>query len=137
ELLPEVQSKYNIRKDSYSRAIAGLSLGSQGAFTAAWEQPDLFSRVHIGVTSFSSSQWQPGLQDGANIFPFLIRKEPKKNLRIWLQDGCDDMETPNGSVPLQNLQVANSLKLKGYDFHLSFGVGGHHTAQASSEFPES
>ena len=137
ELMPEVQANFNIRNDAYSRAIAGLSSGAQGAFTAAWEQPEQFSRVLAWVTPFGASQWQPGVQDGANVFPFLIRREPKKNLRIWLQDGSDDLENPNGSVPFQNLQVANSLKLKEYDFHLSFGVGGHSPMQGSAEFPES
>ena len=137
ELLPEVESKYNIRKDSYSHAIAGLSSGAQGAFTAAWEQPDQFSRVLVWVTPFSSGRWQPGVRDSGNIYPFLIRKEPRKNLRIWMQDGCDDLENANGSVPLQNIQVANSLKLQGYDFHFSFEVGGHSPMQGSSELPES
>ncbi|MBV8818171.1 MAG: hypothetical protein JO022_07420 [Acidobacteriaceae bacterium] len=137
ELLPEVQSKYNIRKDAYSRAIAGLSSGALGAFTAAWEQPDQFSRVLVWVTPFTSGQWQPGVRDGGNIYSFKIRKEPKKNLRIWLEDGCDDLENANGSVPLENIAVANALKLQAYDFHLSFGVGGHSPMQGSAEFPES
>lgn len=137
ELLSEVESKYNIRKDSYSRAIAGLSSGAQGAFTAAWEQPDQFSRVLIWVTPFSSGQWRLDVRDGANIYPFLIRKTPRKNLRVWMQDGCDDLENANGSVPLQNIEVANSLKLRKYDFHFSFGVGGHSPMQGSSELPES
>jgi hypothetical protein len=77
------------------------------------------------------------VRDGGNIYPFKIRKEPKKNLRLWLQDGCDDAENANGSVPLQNIEVANSLKLQGYDFHFSFGVGGHSPMQGSSELPES
>jgi enterochelin esterase family protein len=137
EFLPEVQSKYNIRKDGYSRAISGLSSGALGAFTAAWEQPDQFSRVLIWVAPFTSGQWQPGVRDGGDIYPFRIRKEPKKNLRIWIQDGCDDAENANGSVPLQNIEVANSLKLQEYDFHFGFGVGGHSPMQGSSELPES
>jgi enterochelin esterase family protein len=137
EFLPEVQSKYNIRKDGYSRAISGLSSGALGAFTAAWEQPDQFSRVLIWVAPFTSGQWQPGVRDGGDIYPFRIRKEPKKNLRIWIQDGCDDAENVNGSVPLQNIEMANSLKLQAYDFHFSFGVGGHSPMQGSSELPES
>jgi enterochelin esterase-like enzyme len=137
ELLPEVEKTYNIRKDGYSRAIAGLSSGALGAFTAAWEQPDQFSRVLVWVTPFTSGQWQPGVRDGGNIYPFRIRKEPKKNLRLWMQDGCDDLEAVNGSVPLQNIAVANSLKLREYDFHLSFGVGGHSPMQGGSELPES
>lgn len=137
ELLTEVQSKYNIRKDGYSRAITGLSSGALGAFTAAWEQPDQFSRVLTWVAPFTSGQWQPGVRDGGNIYPFKIRKEPKRNLRLWIQDGCDDAENVNGSVPLQNIEVANSLKLRDYDFHFSFGVGGHSPTQGSSELPES
>jgi enterochelin esterase-like enzyme len=137
ELLPEVQAKYNIRADGYSRAISGLSSGALGAFNAAWEQSDQFSRVLTWVAPFTSGQWQPGVRDGGNIYPFRIRKEPKKNLRIWLEDGCDDAENVNGSVPLQNIEVANSLKLQGYDFHFSFGVGGHSPMQGSAELPES
>jgi enterochelin esterase-like enzyme len=114
ELLPEVEKTYNIRKDGYSRAIAGLSSGALGAFTAAWEQPDQFSRVLVWVTPFTSGQWQPGMRDGGNIYPFRIRKEPKKNLRLWIQHGCDDLEVVNGSVPLQNIAVATSLKLREY-----------------------
>ena len=34
ELLAEVQSKFNIRKDGYSRAISGLSSGGICAFNA-------------------------------------------------------------------------------------------------------
>jgi enterochelin esterase family protein len=33
--------------------------------------------------------------------------------------------------------MANSLKFKEYDFHFSFGVGGHSPMQGSSELPES
>lgn len=39
--------------------------------------------------------------------------------------------------PLQNLEMANSLKTRGYDFHLSFGPGTHHSADGSAEFPQS
>ena len=35
-----------------------------------------------------------------------------------------------------DIQLANSLKLKGYDFHFSFGGGSHHAALAASELPE-
>ena len=46
ELLPEVYKKYNIRKDGYSRGIAGYSSGGISSFTVAWFQPDQFSRVY-------------------------------------------------------------------------------------------
>jgi enterochelin esterase family protein len=32
--------------------------------------------------------------------------------------------------------MANSLKLREYDFHFSFGTGTHNHAQSNSEMPE-
>jgi enterochelin esterase-like enzyme len=136
ELLAEVSKHWNIRKDSYSRAIAGGSSGGICAFNAAWQQPDQFSRVLSRIGSFTSIQWHPGELDGGNVYPNKIRKEPKRNIRVWLQDGSEDLENQFGSWPLQNLQMANSLKLKEYDFHLAFGNGTHNGAHGNSELPD-
>jgi enterochelin esterase family protein len=67
-----------------------------------------------------------------------VRRTEKKNIRVWLQDGAEDQENPRaGSWPLANIHLANSLKLKGYDYHFSFGVGTHSQRQGSAELPES
>jgi len=92
--------------------------------------------VYTVVGSFVAIGWRPGEIDGGNVYPFKVRREPKRNLRVWLNDGSEDQETNPGSWPLQNIQLANSLKLKGYDFHFSFGGGSHHAALAASELPE-
>jgi enterochelin esterase family protein len=136
EILAEVQTKYNIRKDGYSRAIAGDSSGGICAFNVAWQQPDQFSRVLSRIGSFTSIQWQPGVLDGGNVYPNKIRKEPKRNIRVWLQDGSGDLENEHGSWPLQNIQMANSLKLKDYDFHLNFGTGTHNRNGGHAELAE-
>ena len=137
ELLPEVYAKYNIRTDAYSRAIGGVSSGGICAFNTAWFQPDQFSRVLSVIGSFTSIQWTPGKREGGETYPFRVRKEAVRNIRIWMQDGAEDLENDHGSWPLQNIQLANSLKMKGYDFHLSFGSGTHNPAHAWSELPKS
>jgi enterochelin esterase family protein len=136
EILAEVGQKYKIRPDGYSRAIAGNSSGGICAFNVAWHQPDQFSRVLSRIGSFTSIQWRPGQIDGGNVYPFKIRKEPKRNIRVWLQDGSEDLENSHGSWPLQNIQMANSLKMRGYDFHLSWGNGTHSGAHGNAELPE-
>ena len=136
ELLPEVYAKYNVRRDAYSRAIQGQSSGGIAAFNVAFNHPESFGRVYTVVGSFTALQWKPGEADGGNIYPFKVRREPKRNLRVWMNDGSEDQEAGSGSWPLQNIQLANSLKLKGYDFHFSFGGGSHHAALAVSELPE-
>jgi len=136
EIMPQIYARYNIRKDPYSRAIAGNSSGGICAFNAAWYHYDQFSRVLARIPSFTAIQWKPGVQDGGNIYPFRVRKEPKRNMRVWMQDGSEDLEQPSGSWPLQNIQMANSLKLRGYDFHFSYGTGTHNHAHNNSEMPE-
>ena len=137
ELIAEVGKKYNLRKDAYSYAISGSSSGGIAAFNAAWQMPDLFSRVQCYVGTFTSIQWQPGKLEGGEILPFRVRKDPKRNIRVWLQDGSEDLENAHGSWPLQNIQMANSLKMRGYDFHLTFGPGPHSGAHAGAQMPES
>lgn len=136
EIIADVEKRYNIRKDGYSRGIGGESSGGICAFNVAWFMPDHFSRVLSRIGSFTSIQWHPGEQDGGNVYPFMIRKQDKRNIRVWLQDGNNDLENNHGSWPLQNIQMANSLKMREYDFHLSFGTGSHNTAQGNAELPE-
>lgn len=135
ELLAGVHAQYNIRKDSYSHGIAGESSGGICSFNAAWTHPEEFSRVLSTIGSFTSIQWHPGEIDGGNVYPNKIRKEAKRNIRVYLQDGSEDLENQHGSWPLQNIQMANSLKMMGYDFHLAFGNGSHNGADANSQLP--
>ena len=49
----------------------------------------------------------------------------------------DDLENTHGSWPLQNIQLANSLKMREYDFHFRFGMATHDSSQAALDLPES
>lgn len=135
EILTDVSKHYNLRKDGYSRGIGGESSGGICSFNAAWFMPDEFSRVISRVGSYTSIQWKTGAPDGGQDYPFKVRKEPKRNIRVWLQDGFNDLENEHGSWPLQNIQMANSLKLRGYDFHFSFGNGTHTRLGGFAEAP--
>jgi enterochelin esterase-like enzyme len=143
ELLPEVEAKYNIRKDAYSRGIMGLSSGAICSFNAAWQMNDQFSRVISWIGSYVSLQWKenPDITEGGQDYPDKVLRGPKRNIRVWLQDGSRDMEVGPaqrnyGSWIAANLRMANALKLAGYDFHYSFGEGSHSGAQGAVELPE-
>lgn len=138
EVLADVAAKYNIRKDSYSRAISGLSSGGICAFNAAWQMPEQFSRVISWIGSFESIQWKEdaSVVDGGQDYPEKVLHEDKRNIRVWLQDGANDLDVLYGNWPLANLRLATALKFKEYDFHLSFGEGTHNTAHGAAEFPE-
>jgi enterochelin esterase family protein len=138
EVLPEVEKAYKLRPDGYSRGIAGESSGAICALNSAWFAPEKFARVHSSIGSYTSIQWHPEEKlDGGYIFPFMIRKQPKRNIRVWMSDGHDDLENSFGSWPLQNIQLANSLKMRDYDFHFRFGLATHDSGQAGIDLPES
>ncbi|WP_031499223.1 alpha/beta hydrolase [Bryobacter aggregatus] len=138
EILPEVEKTYKLRADAYSRAIAGASSGAICAFNAAWYFPEQFSRVLSHIGSYSGIQWHPEKnEDGGYIVSHKVRREPRKNLRVWMSDGSNDIENQSGSWPLNNIELANGLKLKGYDFHFRFGTSIHAIAQGALDLPES
>ncbi|HKS80710.1 MAG TPA: alpha/beta hydrolase-fold protein [Candidatus Acidoferrales bacterium] len=139
EILADVEAKYNIRKDAYSRAITGLSSGGICSFNAAWQMPDQFSRVISWIGSFEGIQWKedPNVADGGQDYPDKILREQKRNIRVWIQDGANDLEIEKyGSWPMANIRMANALKMKSYDFHFSFGKGTHNPGQGAAEFPQ-
>ena len=142
EILPEVEKKWALRKDAYSRAIAGMSSGAVAAFNVAWVENQQFSRVGSFIGSYTGIGWRYGQADpkdnidGGNVFPILVRKVPRRNIRVWLDDGAEDMEARDGSWSLMNIQMANGLKMAGYDFHFHFGPGVHSLSSLASVMPE-
>ena len=138
EVLADVAKKYRLRADAYSRAIAGASSGAIAAFNVAWYYPNQFSRVLSHIGSYSGIQWRPEQNlEGGYIVSHKVRREPKKNIRGWMSDGSDDIENATGSWPLNNIELANALKIRSYDFHFRFGPGSHAIAQGAMDLPES
>src|SRR5690606_1858852 len=97
EIFPEVQKTVNLRSDAAGRGIAGQSSGGIAAFTAAWERPDEFSKVLSGIGSFTNLQrGETGIAGGHN-YQALVRQTPKKPIRVFLQDGENDLDNVYGS----------------------------------------
>ncbi|NTS76322.1 hypothetical protein HR060_05515 [Catenovulum sp. SM1970] len=62
---------------------------------------------------------------GGGKYPYLIRNEAAKPIRIYFQSGEQDLDTRYGNWALGNKQMAAALKFKGYDHHFEFGQQGH------------
>src|SRR5262249_28575739 len=130
EILPEVGKKYKLRQDAAGRGICGASSGGICAFTVAWERPDLFSKVLSHVGSFTNIR-------GGHVYPSLIRKSPRKPIRVFLQAGAEDLDNEYSNWPLANQGMNAALKLKGYDYRLDYGTEGHNGKHGGAILPES
>jgi enterochelin esterase family protein len=153
EVLPDVERVVPLRQDGYSRAIAGISSGGTCTFKVGWFAPEAFSRLHPICASFTAWGWRPGDGiDGGHMLPLRVRGEPRKNLRVWLTTGAydefDGVDLANwppelaaavpraGSQLLGNLELAQALKVQGYDFRFRLGATGHDMVQTGLDLPE-
>ena len=132
ELIPHVTARWklNLSTDPKQRAICGMSSGGICAWTVAWERPDQFGRVLSHIGSFANIQ-------GGHVYPALIRKSERKPIRVFLQDGSNDLNNLHGNWPLANQEMASALAFAGYDFRFAFGDGSHNGKHGGAIFPES
>jgi len=135
EILPQVEKqqtsdgrKIILSKNGNDRAIGGSSSGAVCAFTAAWERPDEFSRVFSAIGTYV------GLR-GADRYSTLIRKYEPKPIRLFLQDGSNDLNIYAGDWWMANQTMERSLTFAGYQLRHVWGEGGHNGNQGSSIFP--
>ena len=111
------------------RCIGGASSGAICAFTAAWERPDAFSRVFSSIGTFV------GLR-GGNEYPTLLRKFEPKAIRVFQQDGTNDLNIYGGDWWMANQEMERALTFAGYEHEHVWGDGGHNGKQATAVFPD-
>jgi len=136
ELLPEVEKQktsdgraIHLSKNGNDRAIGGASSGAVCAFTAAWEKPNEFSRVFSAIGTYV------GLR-GAERYPTLVRKYETKPIRIFLQDGANDLNIYGGDWWKANETLERALTFAGYEVKHIWGEDGHNGNQGTSIFPD-
>ena len=136
EILPEVEKQKSsngraifLSKNGNDRAIGGSSSGAVCAFTAAWEKPQEFSRVFSAIGTYV------GLR-GADRYDILVRKHEPKPLRIFLQDGSNDLNIYAGDWWKANETMERALEFSGYDVKHVWGEGGHNGQHGTAVFAE-
>ena len=136
ELLPEVETKktadgraIRLSHEGNDRAIGGASSGAIAAFTAAWERPDAFSRVFSSIGTFVDLR-------GGMRYPALIRKFEPKPIRIYLQDGSNDLNIYGGDWWMANQTMERAFIFAGYEVEHAWGDGGHTGKHATLIFPD-
>jgi enterochelin esterase-like enzyme len=138
EILPEVEKTVKLRHDAASRAISGSSSGGICAFTVAWERPDQFSKVLSWIGSFTNIAAGKTLRDGGHNYEAMVRKTvPRKPIRVFLQDGANDLDNANGNWPLANQTLAKSLAFARYDYRFEYGQGFHSNRHGRAILPDS
>lgn len=131
ELLPFVSKTHGVTlsSDPNDRGIAGNSSGAIAAFAAAWQRPDAFRRVFSAIGTYV------GLR-GGNTLPVLIRKTEPKPIRVFLQDGRNDLNNYTGNWFIANQDMLSALQYAGYDVRYEWGDGEHNSRHATAIFPD-
>lgn len=131
DFLPVALKGLNVSSDPKQRAVCGISSGGICAFTAAWERPDQFGKVLSHIGSFTNIR-------GGWAYPGLVRKtkEKPKPIKVYLQDGKDDLNNLFGNWPLANSDLAAALKFAGYEHKFVMTDGGHSGQYGGELLPE-
>lgn len=131
EFLPVALKGLNVSQDPANRAVSGISSGAICAFTVAWERPDQFGKVLSHIGSYTNIR-------GGWAYPGLVRKtkDKPKPLKVYLQEGKDDVNNLHGSWPLGNQDLAAALQFAGYQYKLVMTEGGHSGKWAGEILPD-
>ncbi|MBC7665193.1 MAG: hypothetical protein H7276_15640 [Caulobacter sp.] len=73
---------------------------------------------------------------GGNAWPDTIRRAPAKLLRLFLQDGENDLDIVFGHWLHANRQMAAALAYVGYEHQLVVGSGGHSLKHGGALLPD-
>ena len=112
------------------RMIFGLSSGGIAAYNAAWHRPDLFGKVFTGVGTFVAMR-------GGNDLQALVRKTEPLPLRIFIQDGTNDVWNPLfGHWYEGNRMLASALEFAGYDVQCDWSDGAHNVKRSTEIFAQ-
>ena len=84
---------------------------------------------------FSAIGTYVGLR-GGNVYPTLIRKYEPKPLRVFLQDGSNDLNIYGGDWWMANQEMERALTFAGYEVNHVWGEGGHNGKHATEVFPD-
>jgi hypothetical protein len=153
EILPAVGARYRLSTDPEQHAIGGTSSGAICAFTVAWQRPDVFRKVVSIIGSYTSIGYKPAvgskpLTPGGDLYPGMIRKSPIRPMKIFLQDGSNDLDNEHGNWFLANQQMlralewanaeADRLKKPGprYVINHVWGDGAHSDQHGGALLPE-
>ena len=120
----------HLSKDPNDRAITGASSGGIAAFTAAWNRPDMFSRVYTTVGTFVAMR-------GGHEYPAIVRKTEPKPLRIYMQDGWYDVWNPIfGEWFEYNMLMESAFNFAGYEVFHKWDRGNHSIKYGTLAFPD-
>lgn len=136
ELLPDIETRntadgraLRLSRSGNDRAIGGASSGAIAAFTVAWERPEAFTRVFSAIGTYVALR-------GGDIYATLVRKVEPKPIRIFLQDGSNDLNHFGGDWWMANQQMERALAFAGYEVAHAWGDGGHDNTHATAVFAE-
>ena len=129
EIMLLAREQVKITEDPAGRGISGSSSGGICAFTVAWERPDQFRKVLSFIGSYTNIR-------GGGKYPELVRAAEKKPLRVFLQDGTNDIVNQFGSWPEANKAMDAALREKGYDVKFVMGEGTHSSKHGASILPD-
>ncbi len=119
DIIPYIESNYNVYTDANHRALAGLSMGGLEVLESFMAHPDLFAYINVmssGWFANNKEMYETGDKRLAEIAPTL-----KKTVKLlkFTQGGPEDIAYQNGK------EMLKVFDKNGIDYEFSEMPGGH------------
>lgn len=118
ELMPAVVGEYNLSEKPADHCIVGHSSSGNSALAVAWHRNDVFGRVISCSGSFVNIR-------GGNVWPYAIRSGEKRDLKMYMAVGEQDLNIIFGDWLTANYDVARAMEYAGYEYILTEYKAGH------------
>ena len=137
------------RASNRIKKLVPIRCGPQAFDEPSWLEVDTLS--HGGSSSSGAFLWSLTLTDfhsgwtelaalwgnsGGDNYPDMISKAAKKPIRIYQQDGSNDLNNQFGSWTEANKAMVAAFEKKGYDHQFVLGEGVHSGRHGTALFPD-
>ena len=121
ELIPHVEKTFHVASDKKHRAVAGISMGGQGAFLYAAKRPDCFSSCYSVGGAFHFRQPKDELPRGENDLDLLLERIAERDVEVRY---CIDCGSDDGLIRI-NEEMHEKMTALGIPHEFRTRPGGH------------
>lgn len=125
ELIPFVRRRYGLDTAARSTILLGSSHGGLASDWIALTHPDVIGNV---ISQSASLWWSPDGDPEPEFLDRFVAREPKKDVRFWIEVGTFEIDRTRGGAPGQvdvSRHFRDVLQARGYDVAWSTFPGGH------------
>ncbi|MDF0705882.1 alpha/beta hydrolase-fold protein [Flagellimonas okinawensis] len=119
EIIPYIESNYNVYADTEHRALAGLSMGGLEVLNSFMEKPDMFTYINVMSSGWFANNKEMYANGDKRLAEINTTLNKTVKLLLFTQGGPEDIAYANGK------EMLKVFDKNGIEYEFSEMPGGH------------